>query len=117
MKSTLEPEDIQAIASAVIEMLKPVISGNGKYDSNDRWFNVRQLSEYIGMSAQWIYNNKSKLPHVNINSKPLFRKSEVNRWLESCRVHTINEPIELPVLKGMNHKNEIQSKGFSHQKR
>jgi predicted DNA-binding transcriptional regulator AlpA len=114
---TLPPELVKEIAKEVIELLKPMLSGNGKHEADDRWFNVRQLSEYIGMSPQWIYNNKGKLLHVNINNKPLFRKSEVDRWLESCRVHTINEPIELPVLKGMNHKNEIQSKGFSHQKR
>ena len=69
------------------------------------------------MSPQWVYNNKCKLPHVNINSKPLFRKSEIDRWLESCRVKTSNNPIELNVLKGINHKNEIQTKGFSYQKR
>ncbi len=114
---TLPQELVDLIADKVIEKLKPVISGNGKHDPDDRWFNIKQLSNYIGMSIQWIYNNKNKLPHSNINNKPLFRKSEVDRWLESCRVHTINEPIELPVLKGMNHKNEIQSKGFSHQKR
>lgn len=116
---TLPQELVDLIAEKVIEKLKPIIAGNGNGngDLRDRWFNVKQLSEYISMSPQWIYNNKSKLLHVNINNKPLFRKSEVDRWLESFRVNPYNEPIELPVLKGMNHRNEIQSKGFSHQKR
>ena len=83
----------------------------------DKWFNVRQLSDYIGMSMQWIYNNKNKLPHSNINNKPLFRKSDIDRWLESCKVNISNEPVELPVLKGMNYKDELRSKGFSYQKR
>jgi predicted DNA-binding transcriptional regulator AlpA len=114
---TFPPELIDQIAERVTEKIQPLIVGNGRHDPYDRWFNVRQLSDYIGMSAQWIYNNKDKLPHSNINNKPLFRKSEVDRWLESCRVNKSNEPIGLSVLKGMNHKNEIQSKGFSHQKR
>ena len=80
-------------------------------------FDVKRLAEYMGMSPQWIYNNKSKLPHVNINNKPLFRKSEIDRWLESYRVQTSNNPIELNVSKGKDHKNEIQTKGFNQQKR
>jgi predicted DNA-binding transcriptional regulator AlpA len=78
---------------------------------------VKRLAEYIGMSPQWIYNNKSKLPHVNINNKPLFRQSEIDRWLESCRVQTSNTPIELNVSKGKDHKNEIQTTGFNQQRR
>ena len=114
---TFPPELVDSIADKVIEKIKPFIAGNGNGDQRDRWFNVKQLSDYIGMSMQWIYNNNNKLPHSNINNKPLFRKSEVDRWLESCRVNKSNEPIGLPVLKRMNHKNEIQSKGFNHQKR
>ena len=115
MKVELETQDIEAIAQRVSELLKPILSTN--HDPNDRWFNVRQLSEYIGISAQWIYNNKNKLPHVNINSKPLFRKSEVDRWLESYRVKTGNEIIEFLALNGNNRNNEIRIKGFNHQKR
>ena len=117
MKTELEPQDIEAIAQRVAEKLKPVIAVNDANNYHDRMFDVKRLAEYIGMSPQWIYNNKYKLPHVNINSKPLFRKSEIDRWLESCRVHTGNRTIELPVLKGMNHENKIQTKGFNHQKR
>ena len=54
MRTQLEPEDIQSIATAVVEILKPVIAGNGKHETDDRWFNVKQLSEYISMSPQWI---------------------------------------------------------------
>jgi hypothetical protein len=116
LKTLLEPEDIQAIALAVMEQLKPIVAGNGKHDSDDRWFNVKQLSEYIGMSAQWIYNNKSKLPHVNINSKPLFLKSDIDLWLESFRVNTGNEVITLPVTAKKQNKG-IQTSGFNNQKR
>ena len=115
MKTELEIQDIELIAKRVSELLKPILSTNG--EPSDRWFNVRQLSEYIGMSAQWIYNNKSKLPHVNINSKPLFRKSDVDRWLESYRVKTGNEIIEFLASNGKNYNNEILIKGFNHQKR
>lgn len=115
LKTQLEQEDIETIVNGVIEKLKPIIAGNGNDDLRDRWFNVKQLSEYISMSPQWIYNNKSKLLHVNINSKPLFRKSEVDRWLESFRVNTGNEVITLPVTAKRQNKG-VQTSGFSNQK-
>lgn len=98
MKTELEPQDIEAIVDKVIEKLKPLLN-NGKHDPNDRLFNVRQLSSYIGMSTQWIYNNKSKLPHMNINNKPLFRKSEIDTWFESFRVKPKNETISFSSIK------------------
>jgi hypothetical protein len=116
LRTQLEPEDIQAIALAVMEQLKPIVIGNGKHDPDDKWFNVTQLSEYVSMSPQWIYNNKSKLPHVNMNSKPLFKKSEIDLWLESFRVNTGNEVITFPVNAGKQNRG-IQSSGFSNQKR
>lgn len=109
---TLPPELVDQIAERVIEKMKPVIAGNGKHDPNDRWLNVKQLSEYIGMSCQWIYNNKNKLPHSNISNKPLFRKSEIDRWLESFRAKPKNEPINFSSTK----ENE-SLKAFRNQKR
>lgn len=116
MRTQFAPEDIQSIATAVTEMLKPVIAGNGKYDPDDKWFSVKQLSEYISMSPQWIYNNKNNLPHVNINSKPLFKKSDIDLWLESFRVNDGNKVITLHVNAKKQNKG-IQTSGFSNQKR
>ena len=66
------------------------------------------------MSPQWIYNNKSKLPHVNMNSKPLFKKSEVDHWLESFRVNADNELYRhcLPKSEGIKEMKYRQS-GFN----
>jgi predicted DNA-binding transcriptional regulator AlpA len=82
---TLPPELVDLIADKVIEKLKPLIAVNGSHNPKDRWFNVKELSAYISMSTQWIYNHKNKLPHSNINNKPLFRKSEIDTWLEGYR--------------------------------
>lgn len=85
MKTLLEPEDIEAIAEKVIEKLKPLIISNSRHDTEDRVFTVEQLSEYIGLSKQWIYNNKKNIPHFDRKRKPLFRKSEIDRWLETFK--------------------------------
>lgn len=86
MKAELEPQDIEAITLKVIDLLKPLLSGNGKHETEDRYLNVKQLSDYIGMSTQWVYNNMKNLPHINLNRKPLFKKSDIDQWLEQFRV-------------------------------
>jgi hypothetical protein len=97
-------------------MLLPVVSENRKSDAADKWFNVKKLSGYISMSPQWVHNNKGKLPHVNINNKPLFKKSDIDRWLESFRVNTENAVIAFPVNARKQNKG-IQTSGFNNQQR
>jgi hypothetical protein len=115
MKTLIEPDDIKSIAETITEMLLPAISQNSKHDADEKWLNVKELSGYISMSPQWIYNNKSKLPHVNINSKPLFKKSEVDQWLESFRVNTGNGVIALPAYSVRKRSKEIRASGFNNQ--
>ena len=92
MKTELETQDIEAIALRVVELLEPLFSNYRKHDVEDRIFTVKRLSAYIGLSERWIYNNKYKIPHFNKKEdgfkrkgKPLFRKSEIDRWLETFR--------------------------------
>ena len=59
---TLPPELVELIADKIIEKLKPLILNNDRPQGEDRIFTVGQLSEYIGLSKQWIYNNKKKIP-------------------------------------------------------
>lgn len=83
---TLPQELVELIAKEVFDFLKPLLSGNSKQDIDDRYLTVKQLSDYTGMSVQWIYNNVRSLPHLNLNRKPLFRKSDIDSWLEQFRV-------------------------------
>jgi excisionase family DNA binding protein len=115
MKTQLEEEDIQAIAAAVVEKLRPFSSGV-QHDTSDRWLTVKKLSEYMGMSLQWIYNNKHSLPYVNMGDKPLFRKSEMDTWLEQYRVVTAR-PTNTPVVHATFDKEPSKRRGFNNQKR
>ena len=83
MKTCLEAEDIKAIASAVVEMLKPHVFGNGKHD---RYLTTKELAKYLGLAPSTIANNKKYLPHTYLNSTPLFKKSEIDAYLEQYRV-------------------------------
>ncbi len=54
MKAVLEETDIEVIAQRVVELLKPMLSGNVKQDNEDRIFNKKQLAKYLGVDVSWI---------------------------------------------------------------
>lgn len=83
MRTTLEPEDIQAIASAVAEIIRPLLSGNGKHD---KYMTTKELAGYLGLAYSTIANNKKYLPHTYLNGTPLFKQSEIDAYLEQCRI-------------------------------
>lgn len=82
MKSTLEPEDIQAIAGAVAELIRPMLAGN---DRVDKYMTIKELAEYLGLAYSTIANNKRYLPHTYLNGTPLFKQSEIDAYLEQYR--------------------------------
>ena len=88
MKIELEEKDVKSIAEEVAQCLKAWQPQQCSIQSDDRVFTKQQLSKYIGLSVQWISNNKHRLPHYNIGDKPLYRKAEIDAWLETYRVLT-----------------------------
>lgn len=91
MKTLLEQEDIRAIASAVMEMVKPLLSGNGTNKEEDIIFDVAGLTEYLKVSKQWIYERThlKEIPHLKIDGQLRFRKKDINKWLNSFNVPAI----------------------------
>jgi predicted DNA-binding transcriptional regulator AlpA len=106
LKTHLEENDIRGIAEAIMETLKPILVSNGKHEAEDKWLNVKSLSDYMGMSSQWIYNNKGKLPHVNIGNKPLFRKSDIDAWLVKQRVEHNEDTVKPDASRVSNFKSQ-----------
>ena len=54
MKIEFEEKDIQAIALAVSETLKPLIKSGSQVDRDDVIFNQDQLAKYLKVSRSWI---------------------------------------------------------------
>jgi len=88
LKSTLEPEDIQAIAAAVTEMLKPILSGNGKHD--DTLMTIDETANFLKTSKaqiyQWVNNSQHGLgnfPYYKAGKLLRFSKKTILKWLES----------------------------------
>lgn len=87
MRTTLEPEDIQAIASEVAEMLRPLLAGNGKHEGPDKVFDKKALSEYLLISSSTISKmivNK-EIPYFKIqpgqSGGVRFYKRDIDRWI------------------------------------
>jgi hypothetical protein len=55
VKIELEPQDIEAIAQRVTELLKPILA-HRKGEAEDTIFDVQGLAEYLKVSLKWISN-------------------------------------------------------------
>ncbi len=105
MRTELELQE--AIAQRVFDLLRPHLSNNGKHEAEDRLMTVKALSEYTGLSRQWIYNNRQKLEPVYLNGKPLFWQSRIKAMLETekPKTHKCNVvPIPLKGFKQQDNR-------------
>jgi len=56
------------------------------YLAQDRYFTLKQSSEYLGMSARTIRDRLDEIPHRRVGTRMLlFKKSELDTWLEQYR--------------------------------
>ena len=94
MKTTLEPEDIQAIASAVMEVIRPMLSGNRRQEAEDIVFDVQGLAEYLKVSHKWIYERTQfkEIPHLKVKGLLRFRKGAIDKWLDSHNTPALATP-------------------------
>jgi len=87
MKTSFEQEDIERIAKAVCEMLKPMLSNNGKVESENLIFDKKGLAKYLSCSQGTI--NKliagKKIPHFKLQKGQSggvrFNKRDIDRWI------------------------------------
>lgn len=82
MKTTLEKEDIEAIATELLNVVKPLLKNNGEVD--DVIFDVKGLAEYLRVEESWVYQkiHTGDLPHYKVGKYPRFRKSKIDEWLK-----------------------------------
>ncbi|MGO9611705.1 MAG: helix-turn-helix domain-containing protein [Dissulfurispiraceae bacterium] len=100
MKTSLEPEDVEAIASVVVEKVKLILSGSGRNAGEDIIFEKKTLAAYLHVSESTINKlvmNK-QIPHFKIQSGQSgavrFNKRDIDKWVAK---HTIPE---IAALKG-----------------
>lgn len=101
MKTELEPQDIEAIAKRVVELLKPILSNNGKNLSEDIIFNKEGLADYLKVKIKWIYEQTSlkTIPFIKLGNKQLrFKKSHIDKWLDIIEMPATDNPTGIKSL-------------------
>ena len=56
------------------------------YLRNDHYLDLKQASEYLSLSERTIREHLKTTPHYRFRRKIIFRKSELDQWMETFRV-------------------------------
>ncbi|MDA8169510.1 MAG: helix-turn-helix domain-containing protein [Nitrospiraceae bacterium] len=93
MKTELEPQDIEAIAQKVAEILKPMLARNGKTES-ETIFDVQGLAEYLRVSKKWVYERVQfkEVPHIKIKGQLRFSRKDIDKWLSEYKLPAVDTP-------------------------
>ena len=85
MKFEIEPQDIEAIAQRVSEIIKPLVLHPQKQGEKDVVFDVKGLAEYLHVDTSWVYKQVSlkTIPFLKAGRYTRFRKRDIERWMES----------------------------------
>lgn len=101
MEIVIGDVDVQAIATAVVQMLKPQLVKGQEVKDDDVVMGVPELAEYLGMSEKWVYDQTGsrRIPYFKLGSILKFRKTVIDRWLRSFDVPAVDQPSALSKLK------------------
>lgn len=86
----ISDELISELVSRLIKELRPLFHDAESQD--DRYMTMKELSEYLGVAYSTIANNKKYLPHYYFNGTPLFKKSEIDRYLSQFKREPAKKP-------------------------
>ena len=78
MRTVAEGKQIEGSMISVAEILV--------YLRNDYYLDLKQASEYLPLSARTIREHLKTIPHFRCGRKIIFRKSELDQWMETFRV-------------------------------
>ena len=87
MKIEIEPQDIEAIAQRVSDILRPMLGrierGDGS-NGNDAILDVKGLAEYLHVTPSWIYKQVSlkAIPYFKTGKYPRFKRKEIDKWID-----------------------------------
>ena len=68
-----------------------------QYLRTDSYLSVRAAAEYLGLSARSLQRLRSEIPHYRPGGKILFKRSDLDCWMELYR----QEPIAQKDLKAL----------------
>ena len=67
------------------------------YLEADRFMDLKETVEYLPLSERTIREHLNEIPHFRCGRKLVFRRSEIDRWMEGYRVtgKEVDEALEL----------------------
>ena len=82
MKSELEKSDIEAIAAAVLERIRPLLKHSATKE-DDKIFDVKGLASYLQVTESWVYNQVAlnMVPFFKCGKYTRFRKEDIDNWI------------------------------------
>ncbi len=78
MRTVAEKEQIEQSTISVREVLA--------YLDQDRYMDLKEAAQYLPLSKRTIWGHRNEIPHFRYGNKLIFRKSELDRWMETFRV-------------------------------
>ncbi len=87
MRIDLEPQDLQAIADRVIDVLRPHLHVGS--DGENSIYDKPGLAEYLHVDVSWINKQITlrAIPYIKIGKYTRFKKTDIDRWLESMKIN------------------------------
>ncbi len=76
-------ELVTEIVQKVITELKSFLT-EGRV--TEEIMDIDALSVYLKVTKSWIYQNQKSLPHFRVGRFIRYRKSEIDRWLETQKI-------------------------------
>ncbi len=55
------------------------------YLETDRYLDLKEAAEYLPLSERTIRKHLNEIPHFRCGKKIIFKKSEIDRWMEGFR--------------------------------
>ena len=90
MQIELDDRDISRIVEKVIETIKPLMKfSHQRNDQEEIILDVEGLASYLRVTKSWVYERThlGEIPHYKIGKFPRFRKKDIDRWLERCKIN------------------------------
>ncbi len=80
MKRELTQQDLIRQPAGVVSVAEVLL-----YLAQDRYMDKREAAEYTSLSVRNLEARLPEIPHFRVGQKILFKKSEVDRWMETYR--------------------------------
>jgi len=84
MENELTQQDLKKISQQPVGVVsvREVLA----YLEKDRFMDLKEVTEYLPLSERTIREHLGEIPHFRYGKKIIFKKSEIDRWMEGFRV-------------------------------